>query len=169
MKKLYVGNLPYNMTRDDLNDLFQSYGNLEEVYLVKDRRTRRLKGYAFVAYTTEEEAKAALEMDGYEYQGRTLKVSLAKGTPNTASSHVRGSQQTKTVAKRSIGIGGVILVVIISALTSYGVSQYSTQQQVHALNENIHQLRVDTQKLQQQILASDRLAVRGQHTHAISQ
>jgi len=78
MKKIYIGNIPFGMRENDYRDEFSKYGEIEDVFLVKDRNTRRLKGFGFITFTTEEAAKAALEMDGKELRGRTIKVSEAK-------------------------------------------------------------------------------------------
>ena len=78
MKKIYIGNLPFNMNEDEYRDVFSKYGEIEDVFLVKDRATRRLKGFGFITFDTEEAAQAALEMDGKELGGRTIKVSMAK-------------------------------------------------------------------------------------------
>ena len=76
--RLYVGNLSYNAKQDDLGRLFSKYGQLRNVYIVRDRLTRKLKGYAFVEMSNSEEAQRALELNGSEFLGRKILVSLAK-------------------------------------------------------------------------------------------
>ena len=78
MKKIYIGNLPFNMNEDEYREVFGKYGEIEDVFLVKDRATRRLKGFGFITFDTEEAAQSSLEMDGQELGGRTVKVSMAK-------------------------------------------------------------------------------------------
>lgn len=78
MNKVYVGNLSYRMTEDELHDAFVQFGEIEEAILIKDRATGRLKGFGFVTFTNEEGVKAALSMDGQELQGRKLKVNEAR-------------------------------------------------------------------------------------------
>ena len=78
MKKLYVGNLPYSATEDGIRSLFSQYGELDSVFLVKE------KGFGFVEYTNKEDAEKALELDDKDFEGRTLKVNMAK--PKESSS-----------------------------------------------------------------------------------
>ena len=75
--RLYVGNLNYNAKEEDLKSLFSKYGALRSVHLIRDRFTRRLKGYAFVEMAPEEASKA-LELNGAEFLGRKIIVSRAK-------------------------------------------------------------------------------------------
>lgn len=78
MNKIYVGNLSYHITEDELQEAFSEFGDIEEAILIKDRQTGRLKGFGFVTFVAEEGAKAALSMDGKEVLGRTLKVNEAR-------------------------------------------------------------------------------------------
>jgi cold-inducible RNA-binding protein len=78
MKKIYVGNLPYSTEEDQLRDLFTQYGEIEEVYLARDKVSGKKKGYAFVRFTTPAGAQASLAMHGKEFGGRMLKVTLAQ-------------------------------------------------------------------------------------------
>jgi len=76
---IYVGNLSYNVTQDDLTNLFAEYGSVKRVQLPKDRETGKVRGFAFVEMETEaEEAKAIDELDGAEWMGRSMKVNKAK-------------------------------------------------------------------------------------------
>lgn len=76
--KLYVGNLSYSVDESQLKDLFASYGEINEVTLIKDRDTGRSKGFAFITFATSEAAEKALEQDGKEHDGRPLKVNAAQ-------------------------------------------------------------------------------------------
>ncbi|MCD6055308.1 MAG: glycine-rich RNA-binding protein [Gammaproteobacteria bacterium] len=77
--KLYIGNLPFTVSNDDVKALFGEAGEVEDVRLITDRETGRSKGYAFVTFVTENGATAALEkFNGYEYQGRALRVDRAR-------------------------------------------------------------------------------------------
>ena len=78
MKKLYVGNLPYSATEEGIETLFSQYGELESVTLIKDRDTGRAKGFGFVEFVNQADAEKALELDGKDFEGRTLKVNMAK-------------------------------------------------------------------------------------------
>ncbi len=76
-KKLFIGNLSFRATEEELNDAFVQYGELEEVKIILDRETGRSRGFAFVSYTDEAAAKEALKMDGAAVSGRNIRVSIA--------------------------------------------------------------------------------------------
>jgi RNA recognition motif-containing protein len=78
-KKLYVGNLPFSTTDEDLRQLFGSAGQLDSVKVVTDRDTGRSRGFAFVEFANEDEAQAAgKQFNGTDMQGRPLTVNEAK-------------------------------------------------------------------------------------------
>lgn len=78
-KKLFVGNLPFSTTEEDVVSLFSDYGTIVDAALIKDRMSGRSKGIAFVTFETEEEAKAAIEaLNGHEVDGRALVVNVAR-------------------------------------------------------------------------------------------
>ena len=77
-KSLYVGNLPWSATEDDVRDLFAPYGEVTSVKLVSDRETGRARGFGFVEME-EPGASAAIEaLDNASFGGRTLRVNEAK-------------------------------------------------------------------------------------------
>lgn len=77
--KLYVGNLPYAATEDDLKNHFSQAGNVTSVALIKDRATGRAKGFGFVEMATAEEAQKAINMfNGQDFKGRTITVNVAR-------------------------------------------------------------------------------------------
>ena len=77
--KLYVGNLPFQTTSDDLRDHFAQAGNVESAQVVEDRMTGRSRGFGFVEMTTAEEAAAAIEQfNGKDFNGRDLTVNEAR-------------------------------------------------------------------------------------------
>lgn len=81
-KKLYVGNLSYNTTDEDVRELFASYGTIESLNLISDRDTGRPKGFGFVEMSTEDEARSAISgLDGREVDGRQIKVNEANDRP----------------------------------------------------------------------------------------
>jgi cold-inducible RNA-binding protein len=87
--KLYVGNLSYSTTEDDLRQLFGGYGTPDSVSVISDRGTGRSKGFGFVEFSKDEEAKAAMSaLNGKEIDGRALTVSEAR--PRTEPSGNRG-------------------------------------------------------------------------------
>ena len=78
-KKLYVGNLSYQTTRDQLEGLFATAGEVVETVIVEDRDSGRSKGFGFVEMATEADATKAIEQfNGKEYEGRTLNVAEAR-------------------------------------------------------------------------------------------
>ena len=77
--KLYVGNLSYTTTEDDLQTLFAKAGQVASVALITDRNTGNSKGFAFVEMSTQVEAEKAISMlNGFNLDDRQLKVNLAK-------------------------------------------------------------------------------------------
>ena len=83
--KLYVGNLAFQTTSQELQELFASAGTVESASVVEDRETGRSRGFAFVEMSTAEEATAAIEQfNGKEVGGRALKVNEAKPRENRA-------------------------------------------------------------------------------------
>lgn len=78
-KKLYIGNLPYTTTEDDLRDLFSQAGTVVTVELIKDRDTGNSKGFAFVEMSSQEEAEKAINtFNGYSMNKRQIKVNIAR-------------------------------------------------------------------------------------------
>jgi RNA recognition motif-containing protein len=83
--KLYVGNLAFQTTSEELQQLFAGSGTVESASVVEDRMTGRSRGFAFVEMATKEEAAAAIEqLNGKELGGRALKVNEAKPRENRA-------------------------------------------------------------------------------------
>jgi len=77
--KLYVGNLPYNTTENELKDLFGEAGVVSDVIVIKDRATGRSKGFAFVTMASQAEMETAIQrFNDYDFGGRPLKVSIAR-------------------------------------------------------------------------------------------
>ncbi|GGA08717.1 RNA-binding protein [Okeania sp. KiyG1] len=76
---IYVGNLSYQVTQEDLSEVFKEYGSVLRVQLPTDRETARPRGFGFVEMSTEEEEEAAIAaLDGAEWMGREIKVNKAK-------------------------------------------------------------------------------------------
>lgn len=79
LNKLYIGNLPYSVTNDELNDLFSEFGEIVSATVISDKFSGRSKGFGFVEFAEESAAKEAMEkMDGQDVGGRNLKVNEAK-------------------------------------------------------------------------------------------
>ena len=78
-KKLFVGNLSFDTTKDTVTSIFSEHGELTDVALITDRMTGRSRGLAFVTFATEEQAKAAIEaLNGMEVDGREIIVNVSK-------------------------------------------------------------------------------------------
>jgi cold-inducible RNA-binding protein len=77
--KLYIGNMSFNTTEAVLRETFGQFGTVTDVYIANDRETGRPRGFAFVTFSTDTEAKAAIDkMNGVELDGRALTVNEAK-------------------------------------------------------------------------------------------
>ncbi|NER32555.1 MAG: RNA-binding protein [Oscillatoria sp. SIO1A7] len=80
---IYVGNLSFDVTEDDLKEVFNDYGTVKKVKLPTDRETGRPRGFGFVDMSTEDEEVAAIEaLDGAEWMGRDMRVNKAKPREN---------------------------------------------------------------------------------------
>ena len=78
-QKIYVGNLPYSTTDQELMDLFAQHGSVASANVVTDRYTGRSRGFGFVEMATEDDAqKAITALNGSDYQGRNLVVNEAR-------------------------------------------------------------------------------------------
>jgi len=78
-KKLYVGNLTYNVNESDLEALFAQFGTVESAQIIVDRDTNRSKGFGFVEMGSDAEAQAAIDgLNGHDHGGRNLTVNEAK-------------------------------------------------------------------------------------------
>jgi len=79
MTRIYVGNLPFSASNDDVRNLFEAFGGVESVTLITDRETGRPRGFGFVEMNDSEEADTAIRaLDNSEMGGRTLKVNEAR-------------------------------------------------------------------------------------------
>jgi len=82
-QKLYVGNLSYDVTADDLQNLFAEHGTVTSATVISDRTTGRSKGFGFVEMSSPDEAEAAMNaLNGQQFQGRALNVNEAKPKPS---------------------------------------------------------------------------------------
>jgi len=81
-KKLYVGNLPFQTTEDDLSEMFSEVGNVESVRIITDRETGRSRGFGFVEMADEDAEKAISQFNGKDMNGRPLTVNEARPQTN---------------------------------------------------------------------------------------
>ena len=78
-KNIYVGNLVWDCTNDELLQLFQQYGQVKSAQVIMDRETNRSRGFGFVEMSNDEEASKAIQaLNGFQYKGRPLTVSEAR-------------------------------------------------------------------------------------------
>lgn len=75
---IYVGNLPFNTTNQDLEELFAQYGTVESANIINDRETGRSRGFGFVEMDDAGAARAIEELDGSDFGGRNLTVNQAR-------------------------------------------------------------------------------------------
>ena len=76
---IYVGNLPFSSNNGDLEELFGQHGQVDSAAVISDRETGRSRGFGFVEMTNDEEARRAIEeLDGYDMDGRNLRVNEAR-------------------------------------------------------------------------------------------
>ncbi len=78
MKSIYVGNLPFSASEDDVRELFAAYGDVASVKLIDDRETGRFRGFGFIEMEDADAQSAIEALDGSDMGGRTLKVNEAK-------------------------------------------------------------------------------------------
>ena len=77
--KLYLGNLPFSASDDDIREAFSAYGTIEDLFIPLDRETNRPRGFAFITLADDDLARKAIEeMDGSDLQGRNLRVNEAE-------------------------------------------------------------------------------------------
>ena len=77
--KLYVGNLSFKASEDEINSLFSANGTVADAFIIKDKFTNRSKGFAFVTMDTPESAQSAIEhLNDFEFLGRNLVVNEAR-------------------------------------------------------------------------------------------
>jgi cold-inducible RNA-binding protein len=92
MKKMYVGNIPYNATEEDLRGLFSEYGEVESLKIIQDQFTGRSKGFGFIEMVNEEDAKKAIAtLNGKDFNGKSLTVAEARPQQKQQSFNKRGS------------------------------------------------------------------------------
>ena len=81
-KKLYIGNLPFSATEDELRELFERHGSVDSINVIMDRETGRPRGFAFVEMSEASAATNAIRaLDGTQLGGRALKVNEAQDKP----------------------------------------------------------------------------------------
>jgi RNA recognition motif-containing protein len=82
MTTLYVGNLPFSATETDLRGLFEQHGKVDSVKIINDRETGRPRGFGFVDMPSDDAQKAIAELNGFQMDGRPLRVNEARERPH---------------------------------------------------------------------------------------
>jgi RNA recognition motif-containing protein len=96
MRKMYVGNIPYNATEVELREMFSEIGEIDSLKIMKDQFTDRSKGFGFIEMVNEEDAKKAIStLNGKDFKGKSLTVAEA-----------RPQQKRQGFNKRSSGYDG---------------------------------------------------------------
>ncbi len=90
MKKLYVGNLPFSANDEEVNELFSKHGTVHSVALITDRDTGRPRGFGFVEMDDDGATAAMSALNGYNMNGRDLKVNEAQDRPKRGGGGGRG-------------------------------------------------------------------------------
>ena len=92
-KKLYIGNLPFSATEDELRELFERHGSVDSINVIMDRETGRPRGFAFVEMSEASAASNAIRaLDGTQLGGRALKVNEAQDKPRPSGGGGGGSR-----------------------------------------------------------------------------
>lgn len=98
---MFVGNLSFNTTENDLQDLFAAHGTVTEANLMMDRASGRSRGFAFVTMSTPEEANTAIEaLNGRSLDGRALTVNAAKPREERSGGGYRGESRGSNGGRR---------------------------------------------------------------------
>jgi RNA recognition motif-containing protein len=109
MINIYVGNLPYSATNEDLKELFEEFGEVNSAEIIFDRRTKRSRGYGFVEMVIEEDGKEAIdELNGSDYEGRQLRVDQSQPGSKDRSKSKRSGNRRGHTPKNSGGIVGFL-------------------------------------------------------------
>lgn len=84
-RELYVGNIEYRTTQQELRDLFSEFGDIESIKIIRDSRTKRSKGYGFIKFYKQLDATNALNnMNFKPFRGRELRIAFAKDANNNS-------------------------------------------------------------------------------------
>ncbi|XHC25048.1 MAG: RNA recognition motif domain-containing protein [Phycisphaerales bacterium] len=119
MKKLYVGNLPFRSTEDELRDLFGQHGEVSSASIVMDRETGRSRGFAFVEMSDDGDAETAINaLNGYSLGGRALVVNEARPREErpVAAAAVVTAAVAAVVATAAVAVAAVVVTAAVAAV-----------------------------------------------------
>jgi RNA recognition motif-containing protein len=92
MRKMYVGNIPYNATEEDLRELFSEYGEIDSLKIIQDQFTGQSKGFGFIEMASEEDAKKAIAgLNEKDFMGKSIRVAEARPQQKRQGFNKRGS------------------------------------------------------------------------------
>lgn len=118
--KLYVGNLSYDATEEELKTLFSQAGVVQSVAIIKDRETSRSKGFAFIEMSNQAEAQAAIsQLNGKPYRDRALTVNIAR--PREERSGFGGGAAMAAAMAGAVTVGVAAIVTGAAAITGADV------------------------------------------------
>ena len=89
-KKIYVGNLSFQATEDDVRELFEAHGDVESIAMIMDRDTGRFRGFCFVEMDNDDADSAIAALDGQDFGGRSLRVNEARPRDDRGGGGNRG-------------------------------------------------------------------------------
>lgn len=100
-KQIFVSNLPYHLTQEELKQYFEPFGEITHVLILTDRLTQRSRGFGFVTFATETAAQQAIqEMDEKKMDGRLVKVTLARTKEKEFTSDHPPSAEKPTIIQQ---------------------------------------------------------------------
>ena len=99
--KLYIGNLPYRLRKQQFIDFFADCGDITDACIIKDKNTNRSKGFGFITFANESDMQSALSLDGVELEGRPLKINFANDKENDAFDATPATNQRQKPAANS--------------------------------------------------------------------
>ena len=99
---IFIGNLPFSTTKTDLQALFESFGTITNIHIPVNKETGQARGFAFVSFEANEQAEAALSVNGQDVKGRSIKVHLAHNNSQNGGGAPRGGDRGP---RRSFGGG----------------------------------------------------------------
>lgn len=100
---IFIGNLPFSTNQNELQDAFEKFGTISEINIPTNRETGKPRGFAFVKFESEDSAQEALSMDGQDFNGRNIKVSIALGKKENPRPRTGGSRFGGNNDRRSSG------------------------------------------------------------------
>lgn len=107
---LYVGNLPWDTTKEELAARFAQFGEVRGVRIITDKETGRSRGFGFVEFAAEKDAQAALVEDGQDFGGRALRVNIAnrqsEDRPRNGNGNGNGQRKSNGGGSKPRGHGG---------------------------------------------------------------